>query len=81
MFLLTQFMFFVLFMFLFVFFMFLFALFTLFFTSFMFLFCVSLRLDHLFGLAVKASASRAQDPGFESRLSQDISGVKSYRGV
>ena len=26
----------------------------------------------------KASASRAEDPGFESRLRQDFFGVKSY---
>ena len=30
--------------------------------------------DHLIGLVVKASASRAQDPGFESRLGWDFSG-------
>ena len=34
--------------------------------------------DHLFGLVVKASTSRAEDPGFESRLRQDFSGVESY---
>ena len=33
----------------------------------------------LVGLVVKASASRAEDPGFESRLSRDFSGVESYR--
>ena len=27
----------------------------------------------------KASASRAEDPGFESHLSQDFFGVKSYQ--
>ena len=32
--------------------------------------------DHLVGLVVKASASRAEDPGFESR---DFSGVESYQ--
>ena len=29
---------------------------------------------HLDGLVVKASASRAEDPGFESRLRRDCSG-------
>ena len=29
--------------------------------------------DHLVGLVVKASASRAEDPGFESRLRRDFS--------
>ena len=33
---------------------------------------------HLVGLVVKASASRAEDPGFESRLLRDFSGVESY---
>ena len=28
---------------------------------------------------IKAPASRAEDPGFESRLRQDFSGVKSYQ--
>ena len=32
----------------------------------------------LVGLVVKASASRAEDPGFESRLRRDFSGVESY---
>ena len=36
-------------------------------------------LDCLVGLAVKASASRAEDPGFESRLRQDFSRVESYQ--
>ena len=31
-------------------------------------------LDHLVGLVVKASASRAEDPVFESRLPRDFSG-------
>ena len=31
------------------------------------------RLYRLVGLVVKASASRAEDPGFESRLFQDFS--------
>ena len=34
---------------------------------------------HLVGLVVKASASRAEDPGFESRLRQDFFGVESYQ--
>ena len=33
----------------------------------------------LVGLVVKASASRAEDPGFESRLRRDFSGVESYQ--
>ena len=33
--------------------------------------------DHLVGLVVKASASRAEDPGFESRLRWDFSGVEA----
>ena len=32
----------------------------------------------LVGLVVKATASRAEDPGFESRLRRDFSGVESY---
>ena len=35
--------------------------------------------DHLVGLVDKASASRAEDPGFESRLRWDSSGVESYQ--
>ena len=35
--------------------------------------------DRLVGLAVKASASRAEDPGFESRLRRDFSGVGAYQ--
>ena len=31
-------------------------------------------IDRLVGLVVKVSASRAEDPGFESRLRRDISG-------
>ena len=38
----------------------------------------SLR-DHLDGLQVKVSASRAEDPGFESCLRRDFSGVESYQ--
>ena len=37
---------------------------------------VMLPHDRLFGLVVKASASRAEDPGFESRLHRDFSGVE-----
>ena len=36
-------------------------------------------LDRLVGLVVKASASRAEDPGFESRLRRDFFGVESYQ--
>ena len=35
--------------------------------------------DRLVGLVVKTSASRAEDPGFESRLRRDFSGVESYQ--
>ena len=35
--------------------------------------------DPLVGLVVKASASRAEDPGFESRLRRDFFGVESYQ--
>ena len=35
--------------------------------------------DRLVGLVVKSSASRAEDPGFESRLRQDFFGVESYQ--
>ena len=35
--------------------------------------------DRLVGLVVKASASRAEGPRFESRLSRDFFGVESYR--
>ena len=39
-----------------------------------------LHLHHrLVGLVAKVSTSRAEDPGFESRLRRDFSGVKSYR--
>ena len=37
--------------------------------------------DRLVGLVVKASASRAEDPGFESRLRRDFSGVESYQSL
>ena len=35
--------------------------------------------DRLFGPVVKAYASRIEDPGFESRLRRDFSGVESYQ--
>ena len=35
--------------------------------------------DRLVGLVVKASASRAEDPGFESRLRRYFFGVESYQ--
>ena len=35
--------------------------------------------DRLFGLVAKASASRAEDPGFESRLRRDFFGVEPYQ--
>ena len=35
--------------------------------------------DRLVGLVVKACASRAEDPGFESRLRRDIFVVESYQ--
>ena len=35
--------------------------------------------DRLVGLVVKASASRAEDPRFKSRLRQDFSRVESYQ--
>ena len=35
--------------------------------------------DRLVGLVVKASASRAEGPGFESRLCRDFFGVESYQ--
>ena len=33
----------------------------------------------LVGLVVKASSSREEEPGFESRLRRDFSGVESYQ--
>ena len=39
----------------------------------------SLFIDRLVGLVVKASASRAEDPGLESRLRRDFFRVKSYQ--
>ena len=35
--------------------------------------------NRLVGLVVEASASRAEDPGFESCLHRDFSGVESYQ--
>ena len=35
--------------------------------------------NRLVGLVVKASASRAEGPGFESRLRQDFFGAESYQ--
>ena len=35
--------------------------------------------DRLVGLVVKTSASRAQDPGFESRVRREFFGVESYQ--
>ena len=35
--------------------------------------------NRLVGLVVKASASRAEGPGFESRLCRDFFGVESYQ--
>ena len=37
--------------------------------------------DRLVGLVVKASASRAEGPGFESRLRRDFFGVESYQSL
>ena len=41
--------------------------------------CRHLTVHRLDGLVVKASASRAEDPGFESRLRRDFFGVESYQ--
>ena len=40
---------------------------------------VALKNNRLVGLVVKASASRAEGPGFESRLRRDFFGVESYQ--
>ena len=40
---------------------------------------ISRHTYRLVGLVVKASASRAEDPGYESRLRRDFSGVESYQ--
>ena len=37
--------------------------------------------DRLAGLVVKASASGVEDPGFESHLHRDFSGVESYQSL
>ena len=37
------------------------------------------HVNRLVGLVVKVSASRAEDPGFKSRLRRDFSGVESYQ--
>ena len=42
-------------------------------------FLLALTKDRLVGLVVKVSASRAEGPGFESRLSRDFFGVESYQ--
>ena len=42
-------------------------------------FCFHSMSHRLVGLVVKASASRAEDPGFESHLQRDFSGVESYQ--
>ena len=42
-------------------------------------FCQTLGVDRIVGLVVKAPASRAEDPGFESRLRRDFFGVESYQ--
>ena len=41
--------------------------------------CLSSANYRLIGLVIKASASRAEDPEFESRLRRDFSGVESYQ--
>ena len=40
---------------------------------------LSSSVDCFIGLVVKASASRAEDPAFESRLGWEFLGVKSYQ--
>ena len=40
---------------------------------------MSAFVDRLVGLVIKASASRTEDPGFESRMRRDFFGVKSYQ--
>ena len=44
------------------------------FASFYSHYCNFVFVDRLVGLVVKASASRAEDPGFESRWRRDFSG-------
>ena len=41
--------------------------------------CAARINDRLVGQVVKASASRAEDPGFESRLRRDFFRVESYQ--
>ena len=41
--------------------------------------CSVLIHDRLVGLVVKASVTRAEGPGFESRLRRDFFGVESYQ--
>ena len=41
----------------------------------------SLKIHRLVGLVVKASASRAEDPGFESLLRRDFSGSSHTRNL
>ena len=43
------------------------------------LFLPSTPRDRLVGQVVKASASRPEGPGFESRLRRDFSGIESYQ--
>ena len=38
-----------------------------------------INVHRLVGLVVKASASRAEDPGFDSRLRRDFFGVESHQ--
>ena len=40
---------------------------------------ITWALNRLVGLVVKASASRAEGPGFESRLRRDFFRAKSYQ--
>ena len=47
--------------------------------SFILLTPLLFKRDRLVGLVIKASASRAEDPGFESRLRRDFVGVESYQ--
>ena len=42
-------------------------------------YCSGRQIYRLVGVVVKASASRAEDPGFESRLRRDFFGVESYQ--
>ena len=40
---------------------------------------IFIPLNRLVGLVVKASTSRVEDPGFESRFRRDFFGVESYQ--